>query len=65
MGFGGRDGVNGAGSGADVDGGWGELGIGGVECAVVDEMNGVRREEQLRNLNRERRGAMGHCGRWN
>lgn len=57
--------MNGAGSGADADGGWGELGIGGVERAVVDEMNGVGREEQLRNLNRERRGAMGHCGRRN
>ena len=43
--------MNGAGRGADADGGWGELGIGGVERAVVDEMNGMGREEQLGNLN--------------
>lgn len=50
LGFGGRDGLDGAGSGADVDGRRGELRIGGVERAVVEEMDGVGGEKQLRNL---------------
>ena len=33
-----------------MDGGRREVAVGGVERAVVDEVDGVRREEELRDL---------------
>lgn len=55
MGLRGSDGENGcgasgAGRGAGMDGGRREVAVGGVERAVVDEVDGVRREEELRDL---------------
>ena len=51
MGLRGSDGENGSGaSGAGRDGGRREVAVGGVERAVVDEVDGVRREEELRDL---------------
>lgn len=55
MGLRGGDGENGsgasgAGRGAGMDGGRREVAVGGVERTVVDEVDGVRREEELRDL---------------
>ena len=53
MGLRGGDGENGSGGaerGAGMDGGRREVAVGGVERTVVDEVDGVRREEELRDL---------------
>lgn len=51
MGLRGGDRENGSGArGARMDGGRREVAVGGVERAVVDEVDGVRREEELRDL---------------
>ena len=48
--LGGGDGLDGAETGAGLNRGGGELGIGDVERAVVDEIEGLRQQQKLGNL---------------